>query len=120
LNLIATQVPNGPTLDGWTMVAIMTNSWLPKLYAFSAMWTLNTRQDIARSGGLMITSAEWRRYPDNVDLGFISGLTRSIELRTEVRTHAHTIQRAEEYNTEVFSPSILRGESKDSSRLPGV
>lgn len=102
------------------MVAIMTNSWLPKLYAFSAMWTLNTRQDIARSGGLMITSAEWRRYPHNVDLGLISGLTRSIELRTEVRTHAHTIQRAEEYNAEVFSPSILRGESKDSSRSPGV
>ncbi|KAF8207410.1 hypothetical protein K438DRAFT_1962335 [Mycena galopus ATCC 62051] len=102
LNLIATRAPKASIFDGWTMVAIMTNSWLPKLYTFSAMWTLNTRQDIGRSGGLMITSTEWRRYPaDDVDLGMIPGLTRSIELRTEVRTHTHTIQRAEEYNREV-------------------
>ncbi|KAJ6449070.1 hypothetical protein C8R45DRAFT_884145, partial [Mycena sanguinolenta] len=48
LNLIATRGPmaSRPILDGWTMVAIMTNSWLPKLYAFSAMWTLNMRRDI--------------------------------------------------------------------------
>ncbi|KAJ6496143.1 hypothetical protein C8R45DRAFT_794401, partial [Mycena sanguinolenta] len=46
LNLIATREPNRSILDGWTMVAIMTNSWLPKLYAFSAMWTLNMRRDI--------------------------------------------------------------------------
>ncbi|KAJ7310069.1 hypothetical protein DFH08DRAFT_1046626, partial [Mycena albidolilacea] len=47
LNLIATQLPTASDpLNAWTMVAIMTNGWLPKLYAFSAMWTLNTRREI--------------------------------------------------------------------------
>ncbi|KAF8199294.1 hypothetical protein K438DRAFT_1717576 [Mycena galopus ATCC 62051] len=108
LNLIATQVSTS-TLDGWTMISIIMNSWLPKLYAFSALWTLNTRKDIPRSGGIMITSTEWRRYADNLDLRVISGLTpRSIEVRTEVPT----IQRADEYDTEIFSPTrakIRRG-----------
>ncbi|KAF8199261.1 hypothetical protein K438DRAFT_1966478 [Mycena galopus ATCC 62051] len=85
LNLIATQVSTKTkSFHGWTMISIIMNSWLPKLYAFSALWTLNTRRDIARSGGIMITSTEWRRYTDNLDLRVISGLTpRSIEVRTE-------------------------------------
>ncbi|KAF8195214.1 hypothetical protein K438DRAFT_2017224 [Mycena galopus ATCC 62051] len=94
LNLIATQVPTkAKPFDGWSMISIIMNNWLPKLYAFSALWTLNTRKNIARSGGIMITSPEWHRYMDNLDLGSISGLTpRSIEVHTEV----HTIQRADE------------------------
>ncbi|KAJ7793880.1 hypothetical protein B0H14DRAFT_2256857, partial [Mycena olivaceomarginata] len=46
-NLIASQIPPSTrSISAWTMLAIMMNSWLPKLYAFSAMWTLNSRKGI--------------------------------------------------------------------------
>ncbi|KAF7336266.1 hypothetical protein MVEN_02174800 [Mycena venus] len=85
LGLIASQIPTRTgDLSFWTMLAIMTNSWLPKLYAFSALWTLNSRKGIARSGARM-TSSEWHRYTENhlnVGHGIASRLGRSIEVRT--------------------------------------
>ncbi|KAJ7444481.1 hypothetical protein FB451DRAFT_76010 [Mycena latifolia] len=114
LNLIASQIPNNTGFNGWTMLAIMMNSWLPKLYAFSALWTLNSRTGIARSGGA-ITSSEWRRQAGDVDLG--SGMGRSIELRTGTGMGLHTIPRGE-YNNEGLPPVILHGKSEHSARLP--
>ncbi|KAJ7444467.1 hypothetical protein FB451DRAFT_1568386 [Mycena latifolia] len=90
LNLIASQIPTNTGFSGWTMLAIMMNSWLPKLYAFSALWTLNSRTGIAGEGG-PITSSEWHRHVENIDLG--SGMGRSIELRAG--TGLHTIPRGE-------------------------
>ncbi|KAJ6557555.1 hypothetical protein B0H19DRAFT_1261166 [Mycena capillaripes] len=88
--LIASQIPTSTgNLSFWTTLAIMTNSWLPKLYAFSALWTLNSRKGIAQSGALM-TSSEWHRYTENhldVGRGITSTLARSIELHTP-RLHA--------------------------------
>jgi hypothetical protein len=105
------------------MVAIMTNGWLPKLYAFSAMWTLNTRREIARSGGLRtITSPEWRRYYTDLadlDLGFRTGMTSLSRSGQAVGrpVEVHTVHRAERYDAEVFSPTTVhaKDKSEDSS-----
>ncbi|KAJ7807543.1 hypothetical protein B0H14DRAFT_3764060 [Mycena olivaceomarginata] len=93
LNLIASQMPSiKRSVSGWIMLAIIMNSWLPKLYAFSALWTLNSRKGIARTGEPM-TSSEWHRHTEHLDLG--SGIGRSIELPTG--TGLHTIPLAGEY-----------------------
>ncbi|KAJ6540608.1 hypothetical protein B0H19DRAFT_1381646 [Mycena capillaripes] len=115
LNLIASQIsPSTRSLNEWTMLAIIMNSWLPKLYAFSALWTLNSRKGIAQSGGL-ITSSDWRRDMGNpLDLG--SGMGRSIELRTP--TGLHTIPRGVYNNNDGLPPVMMLGKSEHSTRLP--
>jgi hypothetical protein len=98
------------------MVAIITNNWLPKLYAFSALWTLNSRKGIGRIGEPM-TSSEWHRHTAHLDLG--SGTGRSIELLTG--PGLHTIPRAGEYNNnDRLPPVILHGKREHSTRLPEV
>ncbi|KAJ6488759.1 hypothetical protein C8R45DRAFT_826858 [Mycena sanguinolenta] len=69
-----------------------SNSILPKLYAISAMWTLNSRKDIrlARSNGQTTSSTEGRlsgRRRNNVELGPLSG---GIQVRTQVQTIQRT------------------------------
>jgi hypothetical protein len=99
------------------MLAIMMNSWLPKLYAFSAMWTLNSRKGIAQSAGL-ITSSEWHRYTEN-HLNLSTSIGQSIELRTSQGTGLPSILHAGEYNgDEGLSPGILHEKRERSARLP--
>ncbi|KAJ6562613.1 hypothetical protein B0H19DRAFT_1145147 [Mycena capillaripes] len=116
-NLVGSQAGVNGTL-AWTMVAIMTNNWLPKLYALSAMWTLNSRKDIrvARSGAQTGSSTEGRvvgrRRTENVELGMISGPGRGpvIHVRTEVSTVPHT------EDLDVFSPKNRHDKSEESSK----
>ncbi|KAF7342972.1 hypothetical protein MVEN_01727300 [Mycena venus] len=102
VNLITNQV--GSATDGanaWTMLGIISSVILPKLYAVSAMWTLNSRKDIrlARSNGQNTSSTEGRsgglsggrRPTHNLELGAISGIrTMPIQVRAQVQTVQHT------------------------------
>ncbi|KAJ6580467.1 hypothetical protein DFH09DRAFT_1076720 [Mycena vulgaris] len=45
LNLVCS-LAGGVNVNAWMMLAIITNMVLPKLYAISAMWTLNSRRDV--------------------------------------------------------------------------
>ncbi|KAJ7888559.1 hypothetical protein B0H14DRAFT_3855940 [Mycena olivaceomarginata] len=106
INLVCSQAGNtSATSNGWSMCAIISNTILPKLYAISAMWTLNSRKDIrlARSNGQTTSSGDGpsgRRRTNNVELGVISG-ARNIPI--QVRTQVQTIQRADD----IFSKSHL-------------
>ncbi|KAF7333450.1 hypothetical protein MVEN_02361000 [Mycena venus] len=106
INLIGSQAGNASvSANGWTMCAIVANSILPKLYAISAMWTLNSRKDIrlARSNGQTTSSTEGRlsgrRRTNNVELGALSGGARTIPI--QVRTQVQTVQRTDD----IFSKS---------------
>lgn len=107
INLVCSQAGNASaTSNGWSMCAIISNTILPKLYAISAMWTLNSRKDIrlARSNGQTTSSGDGpsgRRRTNNVELGVISGGARNIPI--QVRTQVQTIQRADD----IFSKSHL-------------
>ncbi|KAJ6555451.1 hypothetical protein DFH09DRAFT_1492764 [Mycena vulgaris] len=98
INLVASQAGNiGATANAWSMIAIIANNLLPKLYAISAMWTLNSRKDIrlVRSNGNTNSSTEGpsgRRRMNNVELGMLSssGHRGPIQVRTQVQTTQHT------------------------------
>lgn len=92
--------------NAWTMIAIVANNALPKLYAVSALWTLNSRKRIrlARSTGQNTSSVEatsgGRRRTNNVELGPLSG-NRGTTVPIQVRTHVQTIQYGDD---SMFSP----------------
>ncbi|KAJ6488393.1 hypothetical protein DFH09DRAFT_1209516 [Mycena vulgaris] len=104
IHSIASQAGNmGATANAWSMIAIIANNLLPKLYATSAMWTLTSRRDIrlVRSNGNTTSSTErtsGRRRMNNVELGMLSssGYRGPIQVRTQVQTTQHT--------DDVFSP----------------
>ncbi|KAJ7802140.1 hypothetical protein B0H14DRAFT_3488759 [Mycena olivaceomarginata] len=84
--------------NGFTMIAIM-----PKLYALSAMWTLNSRKDIrlVRSHGQNTSSTEatsGRCHTNNVELRALS--TSGHRVLIQVRTQVQTIQQTDD----VFLP----------------
>ncbi|KAF7366337.1 hypothetical protein MSAN_00890100 [Mycena sanguinolenta] len=95
VNLICNVMSNrGPTTaTPWTLIAITANELLPKLYAISALWTLNSRRTIrvaaSRSNG-QNTSSEGRSGGRRMELGVFSGrITAPIQVRTEVETVHH-------------------------------
>ncbi|KAJ6495188.1 hypothetical protein C8R45DRAFT_823996 [Mycena sanguinolenta] len=97
INLISSQASaRSGGVNVGQMLAIIANSILPKLYAISAMWTLNSRKDIrlARSNGQTTSSTEGRlsgrRRANNVELGPLSGVP------IQVRTQVQTIQRTDD------------------------
>ncbi|KAJ6530817.1 hypothetical protein DFH09DRAFT_1093426 [Mycena vulgaris] len=96
INLICSQSGSkSASANGWSMIAIITNNILPKLYGISAMWTLNSRKDIrlARSAGQTTSSTEAAsgRRRNNVELGplSVSGQRGAIQVRTQVETVHH-------------------------------
>ncbi|KAJ7070565.1 hypothetical protein C8F01DRAFT_383679 [Mycena amicta] len=110
VNLIGSQAgSHSQTANAYSMIAIIANDALPKLYAISAMWTLNSRKDIllARSAGQNTSSTEGRsgglsggrRTGANgasgarpMELGALSlgGKVQRIQVRTQVQTMHHT------------------------------
>ncbi|KAJ6555454.1 hypothetical protein DFH09DRAFT_1165406 [Mycena vulgaris] len=98
INLVSSQAGSkSDTANGWSMAAIISNELLPKLYAISAMWTLNSRENIrlVHSNGNTTSSAEGtsgRRRTNNVELGMLSssGHRGPIQVRTQVQTTQHT------------------------------
>ncbi|PFH51198.1 hypothetical protein AMATHDRAFT_3327 [Amanita thiersii Skay4041] len=81
MNLIFSQVYSGSD----RLVSTAFNMVLPKLYAFSMMWTLNARRSM-RTGGSRVYSGENssapRRPRDNVELNTYNGV--------QVHTHTET------------------------------
>ncbi|KAJ6468594.1 hypothetical protein DFH09DRAFT_1222266 [Mycena vulgaris] len=78
IHSIVSQAGNmGATTNAWSMIAIIANSLLPKLYAISAISTERT------SG---------RRRMNNVELGMLSssGHRGPIQVRAQVQTTQHT------------------------------
>ncbi|KAJ7842795.1 hypothetical protein B0H14DRAFT_1022023 [Mycena olivaceomarginata] len=111
INLVSGQVSgSGNTTDagnGWLTVGIISNCILPKLYAMSAMWTLNSRNAIRLAGGNGQTTSSGngpgggRRRANNVE--FI-----------QVRTQVQTMQRTDDI---VFSKSHVDAmEKMDAER----
>ncbi|KAF7315769.1 hypothetical protein MIND_00092900 [Mycena indigotica] len=101
INLITSQTgdksnPSNPS----TLISIISTDMLPKLYALSAMWTLNSRRSIqlSRSTGQNTSSTEGqsggRRTVNpsggrGVELGNF-GKVQRIQVRTQVQTMHHT------------------------------
>ncbi|KAJ6468593.1 hypothetical protein DFH09DRAFT_955491, partial [Mycena vulgaris] len=104
INLVSAQAAiMDQAANAWSMTAIITSELLPKLYAISAMWTLNSRKDIRLMGsnGHTTSSAEGtngRRRSNNVEFGMLSssGHRGPIQGQTKVQTTQHT--------DDVFSP----------------
>jgi len=95
-------------VTAWTMLAIMSNFMLPKLYAISAMWTLNSRKNIrlARSNRQNTSSTEGtsgrRGRTNNMELGALSLSGNRNVVPIQVRTHVQTTQHADD----MFSPKM--------------
>ncbi|KAF7315750.1 hypothetical protein MIND_00090900 [Mycena indigotica] len=98
VNLITSQT--GDKLNPFnvsTMLSIISTDLLPKLYAISAMWTLNSRRAIqlAGSAGHNTSSIEGQSdrrrtgAPSGVELGTF-GKVQRIQVRTQVQTLHHT------------------------------
>ncbi|KAJ7127650.1 hypothetical protein C8R44DRAFT_873471 [Mycena epipterygia] len=100
LNLIGSQgsgriaeMTNGGT-SAWTMLALMSNFALPKLYALSAMWTLNSRKEIRSA---------------NLELGTLSLSRNRNVVPIQVRTQVQTMQHADD----MFSPKSDMSENDE-------
>ncbi|KAJ6595122.1 hypothetical protein DFH09DRAFT_1413052 [Mycena vulgaris] len=96
INLVcSTSGSKDATANVSSMLAIISNNILPKLYAISAMWTLNSRKNIrlVRSAGQTTSSTEATsgRRRNNVELGAlsVSGQRGAIQVRTQVQTTQH-------------------------------
>ncbi|KAJ7637805.1 hypothetical protein B0H17DRAFT_1216962 [Mycena rosella] len=119
INLVASQAGNKiATANAFSMVAIIANTLLPKLYAISAMWTLNSRRDLrlARSNGQNTSSTEGtsgrRARTNNVELGILSGAGNRVPI--QVRTQVQTVQ----HSDGMFSKSALDYvDERDSATL---
>ncbi|KAF7374663.1 hypothetical protein MSAN_00351200 [Mycena sanguinolenta] len=106
VNLICNTVSTHSTAvaSAWSLVATVANEILPKLYAISALWTLNSRRTIRLAGGSnsdgLSSSSEGRGAPSGgrsgrrMEMGVFSRRTAApIQVRTEVQTtHHHDAQ----------------------------
>ncbi|KAJ7127670.1 hypothetical protein C8R44DRAFT_616388, partial [Mycena epipterygia] len=110
INLLGSQVGkkigSGSVFNGWTLLAITSSFALPKLYAISAMWTLNSRRSLrlGRSNGQNTSSTEGtsgrRGRTNNVELGALSLSGNRNVVPIQVRTQVRTTQHADD----MFSP----------------
>ncbi|KAJ7663602.1 hypothetical protein B0H17DRAFT_1092520 [Mycena rosella] len=91
------------SITGFSMLAIIANTLLPKLYAISAMWTLNSRRDLrlAPPNGQNTSSTEGtsgrQARTNNVELGILSGPGNRVPI--QVRTQVQIVQ----YSDDMFS-----------------
>ncbi|KAJ7127647.1 hypothetical protein C8R44DRAFT_616132, partial [Mycena epipterygia] len=117
LNLIGSLLSEiiGKTTGGTsasTMLAIMSNFALPKLYALSAMWTLNSRKKIrsARFNGQSTSSMEVKGgCTNNVELGAFSLSGNRNVVPIQVKTQVQTTQHADD----MFSPKSDMSENNE-------
>ncbi|KAJ7290552.1 hypothetical protein C8J57DRAFT_1611525 [Mycena rebaudengoi] len=95
VNLVCSQVGVVSASNGWIMCAIIANTALPKIYAISAMWTLNSRKGIRLqylSGERSSSSVERSigRRPTEIELGGLSAArTPVFQIRAQVETIVH-------------------------------
>ncbi|KAJ6541205.1 hypothetical protein DFH09DRAFT_1393671 [Mycena vulgaris] len=78
LNLICSLSGRGK-VNTWMMVGFITNMGLPKLYAISAMWTLNSRHDIRATLSHEVSSSDFGGLSDIRIPSLVSGNIRSQE-----------------------------------------
>ncbi|KAJ7090692.1 hypothetical protein C8R44DRAFT_648100, partial [Mycena epipterygia] len=69
INLVGTLDWDGTTPNAYIMLAIIANTALPKLYAISAMWTLNSRKEIRQAH---LIGPKSRHHSNDVELGSLS------------------------------------------------
>ncbi|TFK31571.1 hypothetical protein BDQ12DRAFT_729439 [Crucibulum laeve] len=88
-NLIFSQVYSGED----KLISTAFNQALPKLYAFSMMWTLNSRHSLraGQSRNRYTSEQSSGRRRDNVELGHISSYNNSnvIQVHTHTETNQH-------------------------------
>ncbi|KAJ7289642.1 hypothetical protein C8J57DRAFT_1278148 [Mycena rebaudengoi] len=94
VNLVCSQLGAVSASNGWIMGAIIANTALPKIYAISAMWTLNSRKRILLQylSGERNSSMERLsgRRPTEIELGGLSGSRiPAFQIRTQVETLVH-------------------------------
>ncbi|KAJ7621205.1 hypothetical protein FB45DRAFT_137475 [Roridomyces roridus] len=93
INLIANRAGSRTeAVNTGTMLSIISNDALPKLYALSAMWTLNSRQGIRLAGSHGQTTSSQEGHSgrrNNVELGglSLSGTRAPIQVRTQTVQH---------------------------------
>ncbi|KAJ7820541.1 hypothetical protein B0H13DRAFT_2451573 [Mycena leptocephala] len=107
ISLVGTVAWDRKTPNAYAMLAIIANNVLPKLYAISAMWTLNSRRRIrqahsstGRNSTVPVTEP---RHPNDIELSspwVSSERSAPIHVQTEVETTRYTEQ--------VFSPKYDR------------
>ncbi|KAF8634371.1 hypothetical protein AX15_000942 [Amanita polypyramis BW_CC] len=107
-NLIFSQIYKGEN----SLISVAFNQALPKLYAFSMMWTLNARRSV-RASAYKYTSEDWRpRVGNSVELSGYS----DTQLHTEISTRHADIRNMFHHQT---VKSIPEDQSADrSSRDP--
>ncbi|KAJ6509661.1 hypothetical protein DFH09DRAFT_1436226 [Mycena vulgaris] len=93
----------GTTPDAYMMLAIIANNMLPKLYAISAMWTLNSRRSIRQAhsstGRKSSAATGGRRHTIDIELS-----SHWLSSEGSVVIHVQTEVKTTQYTEPVFSP----------------
>ncbi|KAJ7819529.1 hypothetical protein B0H13DRAFT_2378322 [Mycena leptocephala] len=99
ISLVGTVAWDRKTPNAYVMLATIANNVLPKLYAISAMWTLNSRRRIhqahsstGRNSTVPVTEP---RHPNDIELSsprVSSERSTPIHVQTEVETARYTEQ----------------------------
>ncbi|KAJ7127698.1 hypothetical protein C8R44DRAFT_616447, partial [Mycena epipterygia] len=119
INLIGSQASQkaaSGSANAWTLLAITSNFALPKLYALSAMWTLNSRKSIrlAHSNGRNTSSTEGtsgrRGRTNNVELGVVSFSGNRNVMPIQVKTQVQTMQ----HTDDMYSPKSPMEDTSES------
>ncbi|KAJ7739154.1 hypothetical protein B0H16DRAFT_1891120 [Mycena metata] len=91
ISLVGTLAWDRTTPNAYVMLAIIANNVLPKLYAISAMWTLNSRSSIRQAHSSTerqgTTATSGRRHTNNIELSspwISSNWSAAIHVQTEV------------------------------------
>ncbi|KAJ7122109.1 hypothetical protein C8R44DRAFT_852889 [Mycena epipterygia] len=88
INLVGTVAWNGTTPNAYVMLALIANNALPKLYAISAMWTLNSRKEVRQAH--LIEPKSLQNDVEFRSLSVSTGSNRSVPI--QIQTHAQTAQ----------------------------
>lgn len=94
LNLIFSQVYTGDN----KLISSAFNQTLPKLYAFSMMWTLNARDELrSYKTGRFYGTSEGSSVParDRLELGSLGG----VHIRTHVESHSVEVRKIYRHST---------------------
>ncbi|KAJ6609031.1 hypothetical protein B0H10DRAFT_2065660 [Mycena sp. CBHHK59/15] len=93
LNLLGTSAGGTTQVNSWHSLAIITNMALPKVYATSAMWTLNSRREIRAISSTRHTNSGsepglsgGRRRVNNVGPSTLPSPRSPIQVRKQVET----------------------------------
>ncbi|KAJ6501754.1 hypothetical protein DFH09DRAFT_1441576 [Mycena vulgaris] len=103
ISLVGMVAWNRTTPDAYMMLAIIANNMLPKLYAISAMWTLNSRRSIRQAhsstGRKSSAATGGRRHTIDIELS-----SHWLSSEGSVVIHVQTEVKTTQYTEPVFSP----------------